>query len=73
MVERGVPRHGYELADGDGAAVIGHVTSGTMSPMLNVGIGLGYVASEHAAVGTPLTVVIRNRFIKAEVVRLPFV
>ena len=73
MVERGVPRHGYELADGDGAAVIGHVTSGTMSPMLNVGIGLGYVASEHAAVGTPLTVVIRNRFIKAEVVKLPFV
>lgn len=73
MVERGVPRHGYELADGDGAAVIGHVTSGTMSPMLNVGIGLGYVASKYAAVGTPLTVVIRNRFIKAEVVKLPFV
>ena len=73
MVERGVPRHGYELADGDGAAVIGHVTSGTMSPMLNVGIGLGYVASKYTAVGTPLTVVIRNRFIKAEVVKLPFV
>ncbi|MBQ2020359.1 MAG: glycine cleavage system aminomethyltransferase GcvT, partial [Rikenellaceae bacterium] len=72
MTERGIPRHGYELADTEGN-VIGVVTSGTMSPTLREGIGMGYVKTAHAAVGSPITVVIRGRLIKAEVVKAPFV
>mgnify|MGYP001042685058 FL=1 len=72
MIDRGVPRHGYKLANLDGEE-IGHVTSGTMSPMLKCGIGLGYVKSEYAAIGTVIAVVIRDRLIKAEVVKYPFV
>lgn len=72
MIDRGIPRHEYTLADLDGNP-IGTVTSGTMSPCLKIGIGLGYVKSEFAAVGTQIAVVIRDRLIKAEVVKYPFV
>lgn len=72
MIERGIPRHGYELADTAGN-VIGYVTSGTMSPTLREGIGLGYVATAFADVDTEIAVVIRGRSIKAQVVKLPFV
>jgi len=72
MIDRGIPRHEYTLADLDGNP-IGTVTSGTMSPCLKVGIGLGYVRSEFAAIGTQIVVVIRDRLIKAEVVKYPFV
>lgn len=72
MIDRGIPRHEYTLAD-LGGNPIGAVTSGTMSPCLKVGIGLGYVKSEFAAVGTQIAVVIRNRLIRAEVVKYPFV
>ncbi|MBQ1957904.1 MAG: glycine cleavage system aminomethyltransferase GcvT, partial [Alistipes sp.] len=72
MIDRGIPRHGYTLANLEGEQ-IGHVTSGTMSPMLKVGIALGYVKSEYAAVGTTVAVVIRDRLLKAEVVKYPFV
>lgn len=72
MIERGIPRHEYTLAD-LGGNPIGAVTSGTMSPCLKVGIGLGYVKSEFAAVGTQIAVAIRDRLIRAEVVKYPFV
>ena len=72
MIERGIPRHGYELADAEGN-VIGVVTSGTMSPTLREGIGMGYVKTAHAAIGSQIAVVIRGRQIKAEVVKAPFV
>jgi len=72
MIDRGVPRHEYALATLDGKT-IGRVTSGTMSPCLGVGIGMGYVESAYAAVGTQIAVVIRDRPIKAEVVKIPFV
>lgn len=72
MIDRGIPRHEYALADLDGNR-IGEVTSGTMSPCLTVGIGLGYVKSEFAKVGTVIAVVIRDRLIKAEIVKYPFV
>ena len=72
MIDRGIPRHGYKLANVDGEE-IGCVTSGTMSPMLKVGIALGYVKTEYAAVGTTIAVVIRDRLLKAEVVKYPFV
>ena len=72
LIDRGVPRHEYELADLEGN-VIGHVTSGPMSPCLKVGIGMGSVKPEFAKAGTQIAVVVRGRLLKAEVVRLPFV
>jgi aminomethyltransferase len=72
MIDRGIPRHEYPLADPEGNP-IGVVTSGTMSPTLNVGIGLGYVKSEFGAVGSIIAVEVRGRLLKAEVVKLPFV
>ncbi|MDR2894771.1 MAG: glycine cleavage system aminomethyltransferase GcvT [Alistipes sp.] len=72
MAERGIPRHGYPLASADGTT-IGEVTSGTMSPMLKEGIGMGYVAPEYAAPGTGIAVIIRDKPVKAVVVKMPFV
>lgn len=72
MLEKGIPRHGYQLVDQSGID-IGKVTSGTMSPVLNKGIGLGYVAREYAAIGTRIFVQIRNKTIPAEIVKLPFI
>ena len=68
LIDRGIPRHGYPLKTVEGAE-IGLVTSGTMSPSLKVGIGLGYVAAEHAAPGTVIAVEVRGRLLKAEVVK----
>jgi aminomethyltransferase len=72
LLERGIPRHGYELENSEGS-VIGRVTSGTMSPVLNKGIGMGYVAKEYSAFGTQIFVRIRNKAIPAEIVKLPFI
>ena len=72
MIDRGIPRHEYKIASLEGEE-IGHVTSGTMSPTLKVGIGLGYVKAEYAAIGTQIAIIIRDRLIKAEVVKYPFV
>jgi len=72
MIERGIPRHGYELADADDN-IIGVVTSGTMSPVLDKGIGMGYISKEYSAVGTEIYVKVRNKLIKAKVVKLPFI
>lgn len=71
MIDRGIPRHGYELCDQDGN-VIGEVTSGTQSPMLNKGIGMGYVTSVYAAIGTEIFVKVRNKLVKAKIVKVPF-
>lgn len=72
LIDRGIPRAGYTIGDADGRP-IGNVVSGTMSPCLKVGIGTGYVPKEYATVGTVLTVIVRERPLKAEVVKLPFV
>jgi len=72
MIDRGIPRHDYELKDAAGN-VIGKVTSGTQSPMLNVGIGLGYVAAAFAAPDSEIFVDVRGRSLKAIVVKLPFI
>ncbi|MDV3309299.1 MAG: glycine cleavage system aminomethyltransferase GcvT [Cyclobacteriaceae bacterium] len=72
MVDRGIPRHGYELLDASGNA-IGKVTSGTQSPVLGIGIGLGYVGIEHAAPDTEIYVKVRERNLRARVTKLPFV
>jgi aminomethyltransferase len=70
MMERGIPRQGYEILDGRGNR-IGEVTSGTMSPMMNVGIGMGYVAAGFAAPGKEIFIRIRNKQPRAEIVKLP--
>lgn len=72
LLERGIPRHDYELCNSEGS-VIGKVTSGTMSPVLNQGIGMGYVAKEYSAFGTQIFVKIRNKLVAAEIVKLPFI
>ncbi|MDO5524178.1 MAG: glycine cleavage system aminomethyltransferase GcvT [Bacteroidia bacterium] len=71
LQDKGIPRHGYEIVNADGE-IIGSVTSGTMSPTLKVGIGLGYLQPEYAKAGTEIYIKIRNRNLKAEVTKLPF-
>lgn len=71
MLEQGIPRAHYEIANAEGET-IGEVTSGTQSPMLNKGIGLGYVKTEFAAPGTEIFIKIRNKAVKAGVVKPPF-
>lgn len=69
--ERGIPRQGYDIVDVEGN-VIGNVTSGTMSPSLNKGIGLGYVPTNIAKSGTRINIQIRKKIIPATIVKLPF-
>lgn len=71
MIDKGIPRQGYEIADNAGN-IIGVVTSGTMSPTRKIGIGMGYVKPEYAKAGTELYIKVRNRDLKAEVVKGPF-
>ena len=71
MLERGIPRQHYVIQDEAGNP-IGEVTSGTQSPMLKVGIGMGYVDATHNAIGNQIWIQIRNKSLKAEIVKLPF-
>ncbi len=71
MDERGIPRHDYDIVDGQGKK-IGIVTSGTMSPSLGKGIGLGYVPVIFSEVGSKIQIQIRKNAIPATVVKLPF-
>lgn len=71
MIDKGIPRHGYDIVDAEGNK-IGIVTSGTMSPYLKIGIGMGYVKPELTKVGTELFIQIRNRNLKARVIKTPF-
>jgi len=72
MIDRGIPRGHYELCDADGNK-LGEVTSGTQSPTLQKGIGLGYVPTEFSKAGTEIFVKVRDRLLKAQVVKTPFV
>ena len=71
LTERGIPRQGYEIVDTEGK-VIGKVTSGTMSPSLGKGIGLGYVNRPHTKRDTEIFIQVRKKAIPAVVVKLPF-
>lgn len=71
MIDRGIPRHDYPILDVNGAT-IGKVTSGTMSPSMKIGIGLGYVDIAHTAMDSELYIEIREKGVKAKVVKLPF-
>lgn len=65
------PRHGYELRSG--GRNVGHVTSGTVSPVLERGIGMGYVEAGLAGTNADLNVLIRTKEVRAEIVRMPFI
>ncbi|WP_405383131.1 glycine cleavage system aminomethyltransferase GcvT [Maribacter sp. LLG6340-A2] len=69
--ERGIPRHGYDIVDNNGKT-IGRVTSGTMSPSMGTGIGLGYVPPVFSEIGSKILIQIRKKAIPATVVKLPF-
>ncbi len=71
MDERGIPRQGYDIVDNNGKT-IGRVTSGTMSPSLSKGIGLGYVPNVFASEGSKINIQIRKKTIPATVIKLPF-
>lgn len=71
MIDKGIPRQHYEICDAEGN-LIGEVTSGTMSPTLKKAIGMGYVASEHSKFGDDIYIKVRNKLLKAEIVKIPF-
>jgi aminomethyltransferase len=70
MEEKAIPRHGMAIGVAEGGGG-GEVTSGTHSPMLDVGIGMGYVPAEHAKPGTELTIDVRGRPRRARIVKKP--
>lgn len=71
MVDKGIPRHDYEIVD-DSGNVIGTVTSGTISPLTKKGIGLGYVKPEFSTIDSTIYIRVRNKDLKAKVVKPPF-
>lgn len=71
MIDKGIPRQHYEICDANGN-VIGEVTSGTMSPMLNIGIGMGYIKTGFNKIDMEVYIKIRNKDLKARIVKLPF-
>jgi len=71
ITEKGIPRHGYEIVNENGE-IIGEVTSGTMSPSLKKGIGMGYVKMEYSKRDSQIFIQVRNKALPAVVVRLPF-
>lgn len=71
MVDRGIPRQHYDICDAEGN-VMGEVTSGTMSPMLKIGVGMGYVKPEFSKVGTEICISVRGKLLKAKVAKTPF-
>lgn len=72
MIDKGIPRHEYEITDADGE-LIGKVTSGSISPVLGIGIGMGYVKFENSEFGNNIYISIRGKLLKAEIVKLPFI
>lgn len=72
MIDRGIPRQGYDIINSEGET-IGRVTSGTMSPTLSIGIGLGYIEKNYSLPETEIFVSIRDKSIKAEVSKLPLI
>lgn len=71
ITERGIPRAGYKICDTE-ENPIGKISSGTQSPSLNRGIGLGYVKKDFSSVGQEVKILIRDKFIPAKIVKLPF-
>lgn len=71
MLDKGIPRHHYEIKDADGNK-IGYVTSGTQSPSLQKAIGMGYVAVGNAVPDSEIFIAVRDKMLKAKIVKMPF-
>lgn len=71
MMEKGIPRHGYEIKDYTGET-IGHVTSGTQSPSLGKAIGMGYVRTAFASIDSEIYIKVRDKLLQAKVSKIPF-
>lgn len=71
MIDKGIPRHHYKIQNNDGKE-IGYVTSGTQSPSLQKAIGMGYVATTYAVIDTVINIIVRDKVLKAKVVKIPF-
>ena len=72
MIDRGIPRKGYPIVDENGKQ-LGEVTSGTSSPSLKIGIGMGYIEKSKAVIDDEIFIAVRNKQLKAQIVKLPFV
>ena len=72
LIEKAVPRHGFKILDPATSQPIGEVTSGNLSPLLQKGIGLGYVPPRYAEPGTPILIEIRSKNVLAQIVKPPF-
>ena len=71
MIDKGIPRHDYRIKDAEGN-LIGRVTSGTQSPTLGKAIGLGYVRTDLSSLDSEIYVEVRDKLLKAKVVKIPF-
>ena len=71
MIDRGIPRHDYQIADATGN-IIGKVSSGTQSPSLNKAIGMGYVTTAYSKTDSEIFILIREKAVKAKVMKTPF-
>lgn len=71
MIDKGIPRHHYDINEAAGNK-IGYVTSGTQSPSLQKAIGMGYVSVEHSSIGSEVFIAVRDKLLKAKVVKIPF-
>jgi aminomethyltransferase len=71
MIDKGIPRHGYEIKDADGNS-LGVVTSGTQSPSLAKAIGMGYVRTDFAGIDATIYIQVRDKLLKAKVSKIPF-
>jgi aminomethyltransferase len=71
MIDRGIPRQDYEVADANGNK-IGHVCSGTQGPSVGKAIGTALISAENAKIGTEIFIIIREKPVKAIVVKMPF-
>ena len=71
MIDKGIPRHNYEIRDAAGTK-IGYVTSGTQSPSLQKAIGMGYVTVGNSAIDSEIFIAVRDKNLKAKVVKIPF-
>ncbi len=71
MIGKGIPRHGYEIKDGEGGT-IGRITSGTQSPSLNKAIAMAYVEIPYSKIDSQVYVKVRDKLILAKIVKMPF-
>ena len=71
MIDKGIPRQHYEICDAEGN-IIGEVTSGTMGPSVKKAVGMGYVANEHSKQGHEIYIKVRDKLLKARIVKIPF-